>query len=450
MTDNPRKVHASSSATADSIQRSFGDVNAWTRLSILVAGLCFIINAVDGMNVLLLSYLAPSVSRDWGLSPTTLGEVFSAGLVGMAIGGIIVAPLGDRFGRRPLILGSLLMMSAGMILSGFAANVVHLLVARVVVGIGIGTVLACMAALVAEFAPPQKRNFAVGVLQAGYPIGATITGFLTAWAIAHYTWRGIFLFSGLCSFIFFPLAFALLPESPSFLMHVKRVGALEQLNSIRLRLNMPPLDALPAADGREHRKGVLTTLLGKRLRHDTVLLWCAIFFGFMVLYSIVSWIPKLAIDAGLDPKAGIYAGSIYNIGAFIGTVLLARVAEIAGLKPLITGFLLAASALLVLFGGVPMPVAAVLLTSFAIGVTLQGGFNGIYPLSTCIYPVQVRSSGLGWAMGVGRAGAVIGPMLAGYILSLHLPQIVLFLTLAVPLVIAAVCAASIRQATDLL
>jgi len=419
----------------------------WSRLSLLVVGLCFLINAVDGMNVLLMSYLAPSVAADWGLSPRSLGEVFSAGLGGMAIGGLLIAPLGDRYGRRPLILCSLVIMSAGMILSGFAASVLDFLLARGIVGIGIGTVLACMTALVAEFAPPGRRNFAVGLLQSGYPIGATVTGFATAWALTSHSWRIVLLCSGFGSLVLFPFAFVLLPESASFLICVQGNRSLEKLNRIRGRLGSPPLRALPTVGHPARGTSVLSTLLGKRLRHDTLLLWCAIFFGFMVLYSIVSWIPKLAIDAGLDPKAGIYAGAVYNIGAFAGTVALSRLADSARLKSLIAGFLLTAAALLVVFGGVRMPPGAVLLTAFAIGVTLQGGFNGIYPLSTCVYPVEVRSSGLGWAMGLGRGGAVIGPMMAGYILSLHLPLVVLFLTLAIPLLIASLCAISIRQPT---
>jgi benzoate transport len=398
-------------------------------------GLCFFINAVDGMNVLLMSYLAPSIATDWNLSPTTLGVVFSAGLAGMAIGGLLVAPLGDRFGRRPLILASLLTMSLGMVMSGFAASVNHLLLARLVVGIGIGTVLACMTALVAEFAPPRWRNFAVGLLQGGYPIGATITGFLTAWALVHHTWRFVLLCSGFGSLAFFPVAFLFLPESAHFLQHLQTRRAPEPLHAS---------PGEPSMEIPEPRKSVLSKLLGRHMRRDTLLLWCAIFFGFMVLYSIVSWIPKLAIRAGLDPKDGIYAGAIYNIGAFCGTAILAWLANSAGLKPLIACFLLAAAGLLILFGGVPLSVGALLFTAFLIGVTLQGGFNGIYPLSTCIYPVEVRSSGLGWAMGVGRAGAVIGPMMSGFILSLHAPLILLFVALAIPLLFTSACVIAIR------
>ncbi len=421
------------------------DASRWTRLSLQVVGLCFIINAVDGMNVFLMSYLAPSITRDWALSPTTLGEIFSAALVGMAIGGLMIAPLGDRYGRRPLILASLLMMSTGMVLSGFTPGVVALLLARVLVGMGIGTVLACMTALVAEFAPPHRRNFSVGLLQGGYPIGATATGFVTAWALAHHSWRSILLFSGFGSLVFFPIGLLLLPESIAFLEHRNRGGSLAPLNYLNRPLDEPAFKASHSTESAVREKHVLSHLLGKRLRHDTLLLWSAIFFGYMVLYSIVSWIPKLAIEAGLNPRDGIYAGAVYNLGAFAGTVALARLSDSGRLNLLISVFLLTAAGLLTVFGGVSMPMGLVLLTAFAIGVTLQGGFNGIYPLATCVYPVKVRSSGLGWAMGLGRSGAVLGPMLAGIMLSLHTPLIILFLTLAAALVIAAVSAASVRQ-----
>ena len=305
-----------------------------------------------------------------------------------------------------------------------------------------------MTALVAESAPPHKRNFSVGLLQGGYPIGATATGFVTAWALAHHSWRSILLFSGLGSLVFFPIGLLLLPESVAFLEH-RSTGSrsLEPLNYVNHPLDEPSLKPLPSTIAPALEKHVLSRLLGNNLLHDTLFLWSAIFFGYMVLYSIVSWIPKLAIDAGLNPKAGIYAGAIYNIGAFTGTAILAGLSDSSHLKRLISFFLLLAAGLLIVFGGVTMPVGAVLLISFGIGVTLQGGFNGIYPLATCVYPVEVRSSGLGWAMGLGRSGAVLGPMLAGVVLSLHVPLIILFLTLALALVIASLSAASIKQVT---
>ena len=282
---------------ADSLSGPFiGRAETWSHLSTLVVALCFVINMIDGTNVLLMSYLAPSIAREWGLAPTSLGIMFGAGLVGMAIGGLAIAPLGDRFGRRHLILFSLLLMSVGMVISGLSANLIHLVLARVVVGIGIGTVLACMTALVAEFSPPHRRSFSVGLLQAGYPIGATFAGFLTAWALTNYPWRSILLFAGFSSLAFFPVVYFFLPESISFLMHAQPAGALEQVNRVRRRLNSTPLEALPPVQKSARSHSVLSTLMREGLRHDTLLLWTAFFFGYMVLYAIVSWIPKFAIS----------------------------------------------------------------------------------------------------------------------------------------------------------
>lgn len=417
----------------------------WTRLSVLVVGLCFLINMLDGMDVLLMSYLAPAIGKDWGLASTSLGVVFSAGLAGMAIGGLLVAPLADRHGRRRLILIALVIMSAGMIISGLARNLLHLILARMIVGVGIGTVLACMAALVAEFAPPRHRSFAVGLLQGGYPIGAIVTGFVTAWALNHFSWNGVLMVAGLISVAAIPLVYWLLPESIAFLLKNQPKGALDKANSLRAHLDLAPLAILPNPATAENSATVVAQLLRPEVRRDTFLLWGAIFSGFMVLYFIVSWIPKLAIEAGLNQQDGIYVGAIYNIGAFVGTVGLAGLADRFGLKPLIISFLLAAAVMLLVFGGVALPLVGVLTVAFALGVALQGGFNGLYPLSTYIYPVEVRSAGLGWAMGIGRAGAVLGPLLGGYILSLHGPLLTLFAVFAVPLVVAAICVRAIKR-----
>lgn len=392
----------------------------WSALARRVVTLCFVLNMVDGVDVLLLSYVAPAIGEDWRLPATALGIVFSAGLAGMAIGGLLVAPLGDRFGRRRLILASLLMMSLGMAACAVATGVGTLIAARMLVGTGIGTALACMAALASEYAPPRGRNFAVGLIQAGYPIGATATGFIAAWALGVTHWSSLFVAGAALSLVLLPV----------------------------LALGLPESTALPATrDIPTSPASVLRDLLAPSRRRDTLLLWVAVFSAFMTLYFIVSWIPRLAIEAGLDMRNGIYAGAIYNIGAFVGTAGLAWLAGRLKLKRLITGFLLGAAVLLVAFGALRLPVAAELLLAFALGVALQGGFNGLYPLATALYPVERRSAGLGWAMGIGRAGAVIGPLLGGYILSRDVPLVGLFAVFALPVIVSALCAKGIRAYT---
>jgi benzoate transport len=409
----------------------------WSGLQILVVFLCFFINMFDGMDVLIMSYIAPAVAEDWTVSSARLGVVFSGGLAGMAIGGLLIAPLADRYGRRKLILASLVVMMAGMFASGFARDVNELLACRVFVGIGIGTVLAGMAAITAEYAPARHRSFAVGFLQAGYPIGAVATGFLVAWLLPHHGWRPLLIGGGVISLMLLPIVYFLMPESIQFLRRFGGPNALQRINTLRGRMGQPAVSSLEALDP------TVAEISGDEAPpslRSTMLLWVSVFMAMMVLYFIVSWIPKLAIEAGLDMTKGIYAGAIYNIGAAIGIVCLSLLSIRVRLQTLIPIFLTSAAVMMIVFGSVKMPVAGVMLVAFMLGVTLQGGFNGLYPLAAQIYPTSSRSAGVGRAMGIGRGGAVLGPLLGGYLLTAAVPLPALFGIFAAPLLIAGACA----------
>jgi benzoate transport len=409
----------------------------WSALQVLVVLLCFFINMFDGMDVLIMSYVAPAVAQDWTVSSARLGVVFSGGLIGMAVGGLLIAPLADKYGRRKLILASLVVMMAGMFSSGFSRNVNELLACRIVVGIGIGTVLAGMAAITAEYAPARHRSFAVGFLQSGYPIGAVATGFVAAWLLPHHGWRPLLIGGGVISLVLLPVVYFLMPESVSFLRRFGGPTALERINALRMRMGQPTLASLEALDTSVAAASDDETPPSLR---STLLLWTAVFMAMMVLYFIISWIPKLAIEAGLDLTKGIYAGAVYNIGAAVGIVGLSLLSIRVRLQTLVPAFLISAAVMMVVFGSVEMPVAGVLLVAFLIGVTLQGGFNGLYPLAAQIYPTSSRSAGVGRAMGVGRGGAVLGPLLGGYLLTAGLPLPALFGIFAAPLLVAGACA----------
>lgn len=419
--------------------------DGWTARQIGVVAICFMLNMLDGMDVLILSYIAPALSIDWKVDPQSLGVVFSASLAGMAAGGLLIAPLADKFGRRRLILAAVTMMTVAMFGSAFAGSITELIVSRFVVGIGIGTVLASMAALTAEYAPARHRTFAVGFLQAGYPVGATITGFVVASNIDAHGWQTMLLGAAVLCLVALPLIFFSLPESVDFLISRQPRGALARANKLLVSIGRPTLAALPArAEADANRLG-LRGVLGEGRKLGTILLWMATIFGFMTLYFVISWIPKLAMEAGLPTTDAIYAGAVYNIGAFIGITSIGLAASRFDLGRLILTYLALAAVALVVFGAVSMPIGATLLTAFLIGAFIQGGFNGCYPLATSFYPPEVRSTGLGWAMGVGRIGAVIGPMLGGFLLAEKVPLSTIFAIFAVPAVLAGVCASLVRR-----
>jgi MFS family permease len=343
-----------------------------------------------------------------------MGLLFGAGLVGMAIGGMGIAPLADRLGRRRIILAALALMSAGMVASGFATSVPMLYGLRVVVGMGIGTVLAAMAALAAESAPAAQRNLAVGIVQAGYPFAAVFTAILTAHLLPVWGWHRLLLAAGGLTVVLFPAAMAILPQGV-----VMPSGASEA--------------------------GRIGDLLSPTFRARTLALWAAVFCGLMVLYFIVSWITKLSIQAGLSETDGIYAGALYNFGAFIGTAGMSVLAVRVPLGRLVPGMLVGAGIAMLVFGSVAMPVAATLALAFAIGVLLQGGYNGVWPLAASVYPARMRATGVGWAIGLGRAGAVIGPMLGGWLMAAKAPLPLLFAAYCVPLLACAAAAFAVDR-----
>lgn len=389
-----------------------GGESRWTARGIALVALCFVINMADGVDVTILSYIAPRLQSDWQIDARVMGYLFSAGLLGMAIGGMLIAPLADRYGRRRVILAALLLMSVGMLASGAASGPWSLLAMRVVVGAGIGTVLATMAALAAEVAPPAHRSLAVGMVQAGYPLAAVFTGLASAILIPLYGWRVLLTGAGLITLVIFPVAWMLLPK------------------------------AMP---GTAEDRGRVATLFAPAMRSRTLALWLAVATGLMVLYFVVSWIPKLSIIAGLSETNGIYAGALYNFGAFVGTSLMSIAALRLPLRRLVPTMLVGAGIAMLVFGSVRMPVAQTMALAFLIGVLLQGGYNGVWPLAASAYPPEVRATGVGWAIGIGRSGAIIGPWMGGILMAAEIPLAAIFAIYCAPLLVCAAAVTLVRK-----
>jgi AAHS family 4-hydroxybenzoate transporter-like MFS transporter len=389
--------------------------DSWTRRTFAIVALCFAINMADGVDVTILSFIAPRIQQDWGIGAEVMGTLFSAGLLGMAIGGMLIAPLADKYGRRRIILVALALMSVGMMASGLVETVSQFFVLRVIVGMGIGTVLAAMAALAAESAPDHHRNLAVGMVQAGYPLAAVFTGLLVARLLPIYGWHVLLVAAGAITIALFPLAWTLLPRVQ---------------------------EAKADGNGGDFR---VAALFSPAFRGRTLALWGAVFFGLMVLYFIVSWITRLAIEAGLSETNGIYAGALYNLGAFVGTVTMSVLAVRVSLGKLVPAMLVAAAAAMLWFGSVPMTVAGTMAVAFLIGVLLQGGYNGVWPLAAGAYPSAVRATGVGWAIGIGRAGAIIGPWFGGQLMAAGVSLPMLFASYCIPLMACAACAATVQR-----
>jgi len=398
--------------------------------------ICFLMNILDGMDVMVISYCAPAIAESWDVSPEALGAVFSAGLAGMTIGALLLAPYADQIGRKKMILLSALLMGGSIFLTGYSQNVGQLMLLRFISGLGIGSMLASTAALTAEYTPNRSKDFWVSFVIAGYPVGAVTAGYIASSVVPNSGWQMMFKIAGMASFITFPLIALFMSESIDFYLRKQPKMALEKVNRILNKLRIDALHALPEKPPK--LIGIpVRQLLAKDYRLPTIQLWLALFFAFGCLYFLVSWIPKLASNAGLSMELAIYAGTVFNMGAFFGIVIQGFISSKIGLKKTIAAFLVVTAVLMSIFK-VFIGSDWLLVIFGLLGFTIQGGFVGLYAVAARMYPTEFRTTGVGWAIGAGRLGGVIGPALGGILVGMGWTMATNFMIFAIPTLLAGV------------
>jgi len=421
------------------------DESKLTGLQITVLVVCFFLNMLDGMDVLAISFAAPAITNEWAISPESLGIVFSAALVGMTVGAVFLSPYSDVFGRRNVMLVSLVLIAIGMLATSRAGSVTQLIILRFAAGVGIGSMLASMTSMVSEYAPDRLRNLFVLILHAGYPIGAMLTGFLAADLLPAYGWRPLFVVAGCATLIALPVVYFLLPESLDFLTKQQPDGALPKANAILSKMGHPQLAELPARDQESNdlKGGGVSVLFSDSLRAKTINLWLAFFMSFATLYFLLSWIVKLAIDSGLALENAIYAGVCLNLGAFFGSISLGALSNRFGLTKVIALFFLVGAGFIVAYGTSDVTVVWKLALVFLLMYFVQGAFTGLYAVAARLYDTEIRTTGVGWAIGAGRLGAIFGPIIAGILLGAGVSIGWTFILFALPMIFAAFFASSI-------
>lgn len=403
------------------------------RSTILV---CFLMNMLDGMDVMVISYTAPAIAKDWAVAPTDLGLVFSVGLLGMAVGAMFLAAQADRIGRRRMILLSAALMGSCVLATVYVSSVPMLALARFISGLGIGSMLASTATLTAEYAPVRTKDFWVSFVMSGYPIGAVLSGMVAARVIPEFGWRAMFSTAGLATLFTLPVIYFFLAESLDFLLKSRPANALEQANTLLRKMGREPLTELPPLQTTVAKASVRKLFADGR-QGPTLLLWTALFMSFATLYFLTMWIPKLAANAGLAQSLAIYAGTVFNLGAFFGIVTQGYLSARLGLQRVICGFLIVTALLMVVFGFVEGSTWVLVLFGL-IGFGIQGGFVGMYALAAKLYPTRVRATGVGWAVGAGRIGAVVGPMVGGLLITAGWTMAANFIAFAIPALVAGI------------
>ncbi|HEX8902134.1 MFS transporter [Vitreimonas sp.] len=372
--------------------------------------ICVLLNAVDGFDVLSISFASPGIAADWGVDRAALGLVLSMELIGMALGSVLIGGLADRIGRRPIIILCLLIMAAGMIAAAFAHDVVSLSAYRLATGLGIGGMLASVNAIVAEYSNDKRRHLCVTIMAAGFPIGAVAGGAVASQMLNHYSWHAVFLLGAGFTLALLPVVLFMLPESVAYLAKARPKRALERINSTLKRMGHPTVDALPQIEARAVKA---EGLFSKRWRSLLALLTIAYFAHIMAFYYILKWIPKIVADMGFSPPL---AGGVLvwaNVGGAIGAVVLGLFSQRFDVKWLVAGALVASAGMLTVFGLGYETLAQLSFVAAAAGFCTNAAVVGLYALMASYLPTEVRAGGTGFVIGMGRGGAALGPVVAG-------------------------------------
>lgn len=380
-------------------------------MQVIAVSMCVFLNALDGFDVLSISFASPGIAAEWGIDRAALGVVLAMELVGMAVGAFVIGNIADMIGRRPVILSALVIMSGGMLAAATAETVNTLLVYRFVTGIGIGGMLAATNAMAAEFANLRHRSLAVTVMAAGFPMGIILGGTVASFLLTQFDWRSIFVFGGIVTGATIPIVLYLLPESIDFLVERRPNRALEKINKTLARMKHAAISALP--ERAEKPRVGLRPLFTPEMAQTTILLTTAYFAHIMTYYFILKWIPKIVVDMGF---AAPLAGGVLvwaNVGGAMGAVLLGLLTQRIGVKALVIGTMLIGAVAVVVFGRGQTDLYELSIIAACVGFFTNAGVVGLYAMFAQGFPTEMRASGTGFAIGIGRGGAALGPVVAG-------------------------------------
>jgi len=414
------------------------DNGAIGRLQIRVFALTMASLIMDGFDVQAMGYVAPAIIEAWEIDPSALRYVFPAANVGVLFGSLVFSAVADRIGRRPVLVGATLFFSAMTLATAWADNVTQLLTLRLIAGIGMGCIIPNSTALIGEFSPKHLRVTLMMCITVGFTGGAAVAGYIAAWLIPAFGWQSVFVFGGAV-----PLVVALfmawgLPESLQFLAVRQRSRAtlVRWLRELDPRIHVDDSTQFVARE--QSRTGAPFVYLFREGRSaSTILLWIVNFMNLIVLYSVSSWLPTLAAEMGYTDRTAVLIGAILQTGGTIGTFGLAWLIARRGFLPMLTLTYAVATLAIAVIGYPTLSLAMLTLIVFVAGWCIIGGQPGINALAATYYPTDLRSTGIGWGLGIGRIGGIVGPYIGGVLIGQAWTAQQLFWAAAVPACITA-------------
>jgi benzoate transport len=391
------------------------DESRMSGLQIAAVAITVGLNALDGFDVLSISFAAPGIAKEWGIDRGALGIVLSMELIGMAVGSVLFGGMADKIGRRRLILGCLAAMASGMLMVTTVHGVVELSLWRLLTGLGIGGMLATINAVAAEFSSLARRNLALALMTIGYPLGAVVGGSIATLLLKSGEWRTVFEFGAIITACFIPLVYFFVPEPIQFLVEKRPARALERINRTLNRMGHRAVDSLPEIRADAPKRSVADVLRPGLIR-TTLLVTFGYFAHIMTFYFILKWSPKIVADMGFASSA---AGQVLvwaNVGGATGGAIFGLLAQKFDVRRMTIFVLIIAGFAVALFGaaGATTLASLSLLACFS-GLFTNSAVVGYYTIFARAFPTHVRATGTGFAIGVGRGGAALSPIIAGFL-----------------------------------
>lgn len=423
------------------------DHTAMNGFQIAAVAICILLNALDGFDVLAISFAAPGIASEWGINRAQLGVVLAMELVGMAIGSIVLGGIADKSGRRPTILICLALMAAGMYSASVVSTINQLLIVRFLTGLGIGGMLASTNAMTAEYSNAKYRNLAVILMAAGYPIGAIVGGSISTQLLEMYDWRAIFVFGAICTGFFLLVVWFRLPESIEYLVTKQPKNALQRINATLTRMGHENLSRLPEPAVKENKTSY-SILFSSKYKALTLLLIIGYFAHIMTFYYILKWIPKIVVDMGYQASS---AGAVLvwaNVGGAMGALLLGVISTRIRLGTLLFIMLILSFIMVSVFGLGHENLSELSVVAAMTGFCTNAGVVGFYALIAAAFPSDLRASGTGVVIGMGRGGAALGPVIAGFLFVAGLDLLVVSIVMGAGAAIAAVAVFSLRSVLE--
>jgi AAHS family 4-hydroxybenzoate transporter-like MFS transporter len=422
------------------------DERPFSRYQLLVAVMCGVIVFMDGFDAQSMGFVAPALAADLGIQRSAMGPLFSSGLLGMAIGALGLGWLADRVGRKPVLVACTLIFGIGSLLCAGAGSYEALLAYRILTGLGLGGAMPNTIALTAEYTPKRIRATTVMIMFCGVTLGAAAGGFASAALIEDFGWRSIFVLGGVLPCIVALLAAAMLPESIRFL--VLRNAPQARIARIMSKV-APGLATAGAAfslGDEPGRPAAVNELFSERRAVITLLLWTIFFMSLLELYFLNNWLPTIMTQTGISLETAAIVTALFQLGGTIGALTLGRTID-RNLSFNVLAVAYGAACVAVLAIGSAGALVTLAVTILIAGFCVIGGQTGSNALASDFYPTAIRSTGVGWALGVGRIGSILGPFLGGWLLSTAVDFRHVFRVAAIPPLLA--CAAALGAAAIL-